>query len=205
MMWIKLGILIIGFIYAGLIPLTLRRVIRKVSFNLREETLSFLSNKALYDKRLVKGYTRLLFITALLHYAFFWLLSHYYDLGQNEVYMQYMLYSFVLLTLLAFVPHNMKPYSFKSLSSSMQRLLHNLLAFVVFLTLPVLIVIFLTAINSTLPFLGITGFVIIGCTAFFTLFSLIRHGLTGACEMIFITGVSLWTIFVTIFTVLHTG
>jgi len=146
-----------------------------------------------------------LFITALLHYAFFWLLSHYYDLGQNEVYMQYMLYSFVLLTLLAFVPHNMKPYSFKSLSSSMQRLLHNLLAFVVFLTLPVLIVIFLTAINSTLPFLGITGFVIIGCTAFFTLFSLIRHGLTGACEMIFITGVSLWTIFVTIFTVLHTG
>jgi hypothetical protein len=116
-----------------------------------------------------------------------------------------MLYSFILLTLLAFVPHNMKPYSFKNLSSSMQRLLHNLLAVVVFLTLPLLIVIFLTAIVNSLPFLGITGFVIIGCTAFFTLFSLIRHGLTGVCEMIFITGVSLWTIFVTIFTVLHTG
>ena len=45
MIWIKLGILIIGFIYAGFIPLTLRKVLRRLAFNLREETLSFLSDK----------------------------------------------------------------------------------------------------------------------------------------------------------------
>ncbi len=58
MIWIKLGILIIGFIYAGFIPLTLRKVLRKLAFNLHEETLSFLSDKSQYDKRIARGYTK---------------------------------------------------------------------------------------------------------------------------------------------------
>ena len=80
MVWIKLGILIIGFIYAGLIPFTVRRVVRQIDFDLHQQTLSFLSNKTLYDKRYVRGYTRLLFATAVLHYVFFGLLSKYYNL-----------------------------------------------------------------------------------------------------------------------------
>ena len=43
------------------------------------------------------------------------------------------------------VPHNMKPYSFRNLSSTLQRAIHNLLAFVVFFTLPLLIAL-LTAV-----------------------------------------------------------
>ena len=70
MVWIKLGILIIGFIYAGLIPFTVRRVVRQIDFDLHEQTLSFLSNKTLYDKKFRRGYTRLLFVTAVLHYVF---------------------------------------------------------------------------------------------------------------------------------------
>ena len=57
MIWIKLGILIIGFIYAGLIPFTVRRVVRQIDFDLHEQTLSFLSNKTLYDKKFRKGYS----------------------------------------------------------------------------------------------------------------------------------------------------
>ena len=67
MIWIKLGILIIGFIYAGLIPFTVRRVVRQIDFDLYRQTLSFLSNKTLYDKKIVTGYTRLLVATAVLH------------------------------------------------------------------------------------------------------------------------------------------
>lgn len=197
-----MGILIIGFIYAGFIPLTLRKVLRRLAFNLREETLSFLSDKTQYDKRIARGYTKLLLLTALLHYAFFWLLSRYYNLGEHETYMLYTSYTFAFMALLAFVPHNMKPYSFRNLSSTLQRAIHNLLAFVVFFTLPLLIVLFLTAVIHTYPIMAITGLVIIGITAILTAYSLFRHGLTGVCEIIFIVGVSFWTIFVTICTVL---
>mgnify|MGYP006883560144 CR=1 FL=1 len=94
MIWTKLGILIIGFIYAGLIPFTVKRVVRQIDFDLHRQSLSFLSNKTLYDKKMVRGYTQLLFATAVLHYVFFWLLSKYYNLGAHESYMQYLTYSF---------------------------------------------------------------------------------------------------------------
>lgn len=200
MIWIKLGILIIGFIYSGVLPFTVKRTLRQISFNLKEQTLSFLSNKSLYGKRFTRGYKRLLFITALLHFAFFWLLSKYYDLGDNETYMQYTTYSFALLTLLAFVPHNIHPYSFKKLSTTIQRLLHNLLGVVVFLTLPTLIIVFQAAIMESQLFLGISGLIIISCTVLVTIGSLIKTGISGITEILFINGISIWSIFTSLLT-----
>jgi len=202
MIWTKLGILIIGFIYAGLIPFTVKRVVRQIDFDLHRQSLSFLSNKTLYDKKMVRGYTQLLFATAVLHYVFFWLLSKYYNLGAHESYMQYLTYSFFFFTLLAFVHHNIRPYSFRRLSSTLQRLAHNMVAIVVFLTLPILIVLFQAAIIENMPFGGITGLVIIGLTVIITLISIIRQGVNGITEIFFINGISFWTVFVTIFTVL---
>jgi len=200
MIWIKLGILIIGFIYSGVLPFTVKRTLRQINFNLKEQTLSFLSNKSLYGKRFTRGYKRLLFITALLHFAFFWLLSKYYDLGDNETYMQYTTYSFALLTLLAFVPHNIHPYSFKKLSTTIQRLLHNLLGVVVFLTLPTLIIVFQAAIMESQLFLGISGLIIISCTVLVTIGSLIKTGISGITEILFINGISIWSIFTSLLT-----
>ncbi|HRW95301.1 MAG TPA: DUF998 domain-containing protein [Bacteroidales bacterium] len=202
MIWIKLGILIIGLIYAGLIPFTVKRVVRQIDFDLREQTLSFLSNKTLYDKRFARGYTRLLFATAVLHYVFFWLLSKYYNLGAHETFMRYITYSFAFFTLLAFVPHNIKPYSFKRLSTTLQRLVHNMLAIIIFLSLPTLIILFQFAVIHTTPFLGVTGLILIGGTVFLTAIYIIRQGVNGISEIFFINGISLWTVFVTIFTVL---
>ncbi|HHV02625.1 MAG: hypothetical protein WCQ69_00365 [Bacteroidales bacterium] len=202
MVWIKLGILIIGFIYAGLIPFTVRRVVRQIDFDLHQQTLSFLSNKTLYDKRYVRGYTRLLFATAVLHYVFFGLLSKYYNLGEHETYMQYITYSFAFLTLLAFVPHNIRPYSLKRLSTTLQRLAHNMLAIVVFFSLPTLIILFQTAVIETMPFLGIAGLILIGGTLILTAMYIIRQGVNGISEIFFINGISFWTVFVTIYTVL---
>ncbi|MDD4919970.1 MAG: hypothetical protein PHX94_04630 [Bacteroidales bacterium] len=202
MIWIKLGILIIGFIYAGLIPFTVKRVVRQIDFDLNRQTLSFLSNKTLYDKTIVTGYTRLLFATAVLHYVFFWLLSQYYNLGEHETYMQYITYTFSFFTLLAFVPHNIRPYSFRRLSSTLQRLAHNMLAIVVFLSLPTLIILFQSAIIENMPLGGIIGLVIIGMTVIITTISIIRQGINGITEIFFINGISIWTVFVTIYTVL---
>lgn len=202
MVWVKLGILIIGFVYAGLIPFTVRRVVRQIDFDLHQQTLSFLSNKTLYDKRYVRGYTRLLFATAVLHYVFFWLLSKYYNLGEHETYMRYINYSFAFFTLLAFVPHNIRPYSFKRLSTTVQRLAHNLLAIFVFLSLPTLIILFQTAVIHSMPFMGIAGLILIGGTLVLTAIYIIRQGLNGISEIFFINGISFWTVFITIFTVL---
>lgn len=122
--------------------------------------------------------------------------------GEHERYMQYTDYSFGVMTLLAFVPHNMSPFSLKKPVASFHRLFHNLLAGMVFLMLPTLIVTFQIAIMEDLPFMGITGLIIIGLTMTTTLLSVIRLGITGVAEILFINGISIWSIFVTILTVL---
>ena len=202
MLYTKLGILLIGFIQAGLLPYFIQKALRHVSLDLDKQTLSFLSNKGLYGSRFVKGYKRLLFTTAILTYLFFWFLSEYYQLGEYNRLMQYIDLGFASLALLAFVPHNLKPYSFRNLSLSVQRILHNLLAVVVFLSLPALIITFQIAVLPESTFLGISGMVIIGITVLLVAFSILKNGVNGATELLFINGISLWTIFVTIITFL---
>lgn len=200
MIFTKLGILLIGFTQASLLPYAIKKALRHVKLDLEKYTLSFLSNKSLYGDKLVKGYKWLLITTALLTYAFFWLLTEYYDLGEYDKLMQYIDLGFASLALLAFVPHNIKPYSLRSLAPSLQRVLHNLLAIVVFLSLPALIITFQAIIIPKTTFLGISGMVIIGITVLAVVLSILKNGVNGATELLFINGIGLWTIFVTIVT-----
>jgi hypothetical protein len=202
MNWIKFGILIIGFIYAGLLPYTIRKAIQHVDIDLSRQTLSFLSDKKTYGPKYGNGYKQLLFVTAILTYAFFWLLSINYDLGTHEKFMRQVDICSASLTLLAFVPFNMCPYSLQNLIPSLKRIIHNLLALIVFLSLSALIIIFQFAVFHNLHFLGITGLVIIGVVTLNTLISLIKTGLNGTTELLFINGTSIWNIFVTFVTVL---
>ena len=199
-MFIKLGILLVGFTYAGVLPYAVKRSIQHINFDLKKYTLSFLSNKNLYGKKYVRGYKQLLFATAILNYLFFWLLSLFYDLGENERYMRQIDYSFAVLALLAFVPHNIYPFKRKNLKTNLQRIVHNLLAVVVFLSLPTLVILFQTAILPDLSFLGISGLLIIVGTIVVTGISVIKNGVNGVTEMLFINGISIWSIFVTIMT-----
>jgi hypothetical protein len=201
-MWIKLGILLTGFAYAGLLPYTLKRALQNIDIDLKSETLSFLSNKSLYDKKYVKAYTEYLFAVAILLYIFFWLLSEYYDLGQYEHLMKLLDYCCLLFTMLAFIPHNIEPYSFKRLKKTMQRLIHNILGGLVFLALPSLIIFFQITIMKTMPFLGISGLVIIGVVVITSAISLFTKGITGLTELLFMNGISIWGIYVTIITIL---
>jgi len=197
-MLIKLGILLVGFTYAGVLPYAVKRSIQHINFDLKKYTLSFLSNKNLYGKNYVRGYKQLLFATAILNYLFFWLLSLFYDLGENERYMRQIDYSFAVLALLAFVPHNIYPFKRKNLKTNLQRIIHNLLAVVVFLSLPTLVILFQTAILPDLWFLGISGLLIIVGTIVVTGVSVVKNGINGVTEMLFINGVSIWSIYVTI-------
>ncbi|HKM93493.1 MAG TPA: hypothetical protein VJY41_07560 [Prolixibacteraceae bacterium] len=202
-MWIKLGILLTGFTYAGLLPYFIKKTLKIVDFDLKLETLSFLSNKKLYGADFEKGYKRLLFVTAILNYIFFWLLSVFYDLGEHENLMRYIDYSFAFLTLLAFVPHNMGKYSFEHLGKSLKRIIHNFLAVLVFLILPLLIINFQVAIYNNHLIQGITGLIIISITVILTAWSILSNGLNGVSEMIFINGISIWSILTTIITLIR--
>ncbi|MGE5347935.1 MAG: hypothetical protein ACM3NP_01530 [Actinomycetota bacterium] len=154
----------------------------------------------MYDPRYARAYKRLLFAAALLTYLFFWLLSRYYNLGRYEAFMQYIDYSFTLITLLAFIPHNIEPYSLKTPGPTIRRLLHNLLAVFVFLALPTLIILFQIAVMDDYRFLGITGLAIITVSLVIDILSIMRHGINGFTEILFINGISVWTIFTTIAT-----
>ncbi len=202
MILIKLGILLIGFANAGLLPYSICKALKHVNLDFKNQTLSFFSNKNLYDTRIVKGYKVLLFTTAILTYTFFWLLTKYYYLGEFEQLVQYIDLGFASLVLLAFVPHNLQPYSLKHLTPTLQRLIHNLLAVVVFFSLPALIVTFQAAILPEIQFLGISGMVLIAITLLSVVFSILKNGINGTTELLFINGISLWTIFVTIITFL---
>ena len=203
MIWTKLGILLIGFATAGLLPYSVGKALSHVNLDLKKQTLSFLSNKSIYGERLVKGYKWLLFSTAIFTYLFFWLLTLYYDLGEYERLMGYIDLSFASLALLAFMPHNIKPYSLKSLAPSLQRFLHNVLAVVVFLTLPGLIITFQVIILPDIFFLGVTGLVIILITLVSVIFAILKNGLNGVTELLFINGISIWIIVATILTFLN--
>ena len=199
-MLIKLGILLVGFTYAGVLPYAVKSSVQHIDFDLKKYTLSFLSNKNLYGEKYVRAYKRLLFATAILNYLFFWLLSLFYDLGEHVRFMRQIDYSFAVLALLAFVPHNMSPFKLENLKPNLQRIIHNLLAVIVFLSLPTLVILFQTAILPELWFLGVTGLAIIGGTILVTGISVIKNGVNGITEMLFIDGISIWSIFVTIMT-----
>ena len=202
MNWTKFGILLIGYITVGLLPDAVKKSLQHVDINISEQTLSFLSNKSLYGKEFERGYTLLLFTMAILLYAFFWLLTKYYNLGKHARLMRIITYTFASLALLAFVPHNIQPYSWHNLAPSLQRFLHNVLAVVVFLSVPTLIITFQVAILKRLPLIGITGICILGLVILIMAYLLLSNGLNGIAEIFFIDGISVWIIFVSVTTVL---
>ncbi len=202
MLWIKIGIIVIGSLYALLIPYVVHKALQNYIIDLKLHTLSFLSNKVLYGKKSVRGYKLLLLVTAMLHYVFFWLLARYYYLGENERYLLYVDYTFAAFTLLALVPHNMMPYSFKTLKSTVRRLLHNIMALVIFILLPTLIITFQTAVIASERVLGTAGFIIIGLVILSTSYSIYKYGISGNTELVFIYGISSWSVFVTLITLI---
>ncbi|MFB6319548.1 hypothetical protein [Saccharicrinis sp. FJH54] len=202
MFWIKFGILLTGFLYAGLLPHSVRKVLQHMEFDPKKQSLSFLSNKVLYGEKFKKGYKRLLLVAALLNYSFFWLLSKHYDLGEHADYMRYVDYSFAFLAILAFIPHNIYPYSFKHLGTTIQRFFHNVFAVLVFLTLSVMIITFQVAVWPDNYFLGLSGLIIVSVILIMVIISMILNGINGVTEILFINGISIWSIFTTIITIM---
>ena len=202
MFWIKIGIIIIGSAYAVLIPYIIYKAILSTNLDLHEQTLSFLSNKTIFNKKTAKGYTHLLLFTALMHYLFFGLLTEYYFLAEEERLLYYIEYSAIFITILACVRHNMLPYSFKTLRATLLRLGHNILAAVVFLYIPLLIITFQLLILDDHIFIAIGGLIIVVLIIITTLTSIIKQGINGITELVFIFGISVWSIFVALCTFL---
>lgn len=82
----------------------------------------------------------------------------------------------------------------------MERLLHNILGIVVFIAISTLIIIFQLAILPDIFFFGVSGLVLIGLVVLVTAISLVINGINGITQLLFINGVSIWSIYVTIIT-----
>jgi len=201
-MWLKLGILVTGFCYAGLLPYSLRKTLSHTKIDLKSRTLSYLSNKHLYGRKYLMGYKWMLFAMSLLTLVFFRLLIDYYELHTNEALLSYIDYSFIFLLVLSFLPHNMQAASLKHLGRYMVRLLHNLMAVLVFLSLPALIITFQIALLDEMRLLAIIGLVLISVVVLTTLGSIVFYGVNGVTELLFINGISVWCLVVTAITLL---
>lgn len=202
MFWIKLSILIIGFSYAVILPYTIYKVMKSLEFNPRTHTLSYISIKEIYGKKYHTGYTYLLFLAAILNYAFFWLLTEIYDLYEFDDIVKYIDSSCFFLVILSFIPFNLVPYKKENIRYNLKRIFHNIFAAFVFVSLTILIIIFNLILLGRFPLLSIIGFIIIGITMILLFIDVKRNSITGFSELLFIDGLSLWSIFVTVFTVL---
>lgn len=202
MFWIKFSLLITGFIYAGILPYTLYKSIKSLEFNPHKQTLSFMSIRDLYGEKYSKGYTKLLFLAAILNYFFFWLLIKIYDLGELEHIITQLDYVATCLIILALVPFNIEPYKKEFFKQNVKRVIHNVFAVFVFLSLAALIILFNIALYEKHKSLSIVGFVIISITAIVLFWSILKNKITGFSELTFINGLCIWSVCVTIFTVL---
>jgi len=201
-MWLDIFIVVICLLSSLIIPVIITYKIKSIRFNPENETLSFLSNKRLFGKKMSEGYTEVLFVTGILSFAFFWLLVEKLHFVDDQSIWKWMIISIGSLILLAFAHHNIIPYKWKYLYENFIRTLHNILAVVVFIALPVLIVKFDIFLFNERFAASLTGMGVIGITIIATIFTLIKKKkLTGITEITFITGICLWNIITTIFVI----
>ncbi|MDR0371658.1 MAG: hypothetical protein LBH80_07405 [Prevotellaceae bacterium] len=202
MILIKLAILISGSLYAGILPYTLWKSIKHIEYDPSKQTLSYLSIRDMYGDKFRKGYSWLLFSAAALTYIFFVLLSEFYCLGEYDRFIEYINYCSFYFVVLAFIPLNLYPYKKENVKHNIRRILHNVFAALVFVTLAALVVLFHIATYEEHPVFGLIGLLIIGLTVAVMIWSIIKNSLNGFSELIFINGIGIWSIFVTVMTML---
>ena len=201
-MWKDILILVICLLSSVILPIMIYESLRKIRFNPEKETLSFLSNHKLFGKKMSEGYTEVLFVTAILTFFFFWLLLKKLDFQSDQSIWEWIIISIGSLILLAFARHNADPFNWHNLYMNIIRTLHNILAVIVFISLPVLIVKFDLFLLKGERIAAITGLVLIGLTIAATLFTLFKmRKLTGITEISFIMGICLWNIATAVFVV----
>ncbi len=99
------------------------------------------------------------------------------------------------LVLLAFAHHNIVPFRLKNLYMNAIRIIHNVLAVIVFISLPVLMVKFDLYLISDRTIPAVLGLALVGLTITGTIVSLIKmKKLTGVTEITFVIGICLWNI-----------
>lgn len=202
-MWKDILIIFVCLLSSVILPLMIYESLKKIRFNPEKETLSFLSNHKLFGKKMSDGYTEVLFVTAVLSFFFFWLLIRKLNFQNDQTIWEWIIISLGSLILLAFARHNTDPFNWRNLYQNIIRTLHNILAVIVFISLPVLIVKFDLFLLADNKITAISGLIITGLTIAGTLFSLFKlRKLTGITEISFISGICLWNIVTALFVVL---
>lgn len=194
-MWIDLGIIVITLLSSLMLPYIVYDRIKTISFNPENQTLSYLGNRRLFGKKMSEGYTEVLFVIAILTLGFFWLLIHKFNFTNHNVIWEWLILAVVSIILLALVHHNMQAFSRKNFYLNLIRILHNVVAVLVFISLPVLMYKFDVFLFHTRQVVAVMGYCIISCTIVAVVASvIIKRKMTGVSELVFIAGISAWNL-----------
>lgn len=188
-------IIIISLLSSIIIPYIIYRKIKSTKFDPEKETLSYLSNKTLFGRKMSEGYTEVLFALAIFTLVFFWLLIKKLNFTADHAIWEWLIIAIFSLILLAFAHHNMVPFKRQNLYLNIIRIIHNLLAAMVFISLPVLMIRFDHYFYQAHEIVSLVGYIVVAITLIATLSAIIiMRKMTGIAEMIFIIGISLWNI-----------
>nr|NQU89152.1 DUF998 domain-containing protein [Bacteroidota bacterium] len=194
-MLINISILSISALSSIIIPFIIYHRVRDIHFDPRKETLSFMSNRSLFGKKMSEGFTEVLFVTGILTFAFFWLMIRKLGFANDHKIWEWLIISTISTILLAFAHHNIIPFRIRNIYPNIIRIIHNILAVIVFISLPILILWFDRFLLPDKKLIAIAGIFIIGATIMATVISIIvKKKLTGITEISFVIGISVWNI-----------
>lgn len=197
--WIDAGILISGTL-TSVVPVIMLvdQIFKQKNFNFDKLTFSFLSNKDLFGKKTAIGFRRALIGFALFAMVYFELMTEKFGLEGYERMGRALSVFLIGLLLLAFIPHNNLPFKRKYWFHNCLRVMHNLVALVVFLALPDALFLYQFAFVDINPTLGNIGLIFGVISMLVSIVAFFRYKISGIFELMHMISMGAWILFTAI-------
>jgi hypothetical protein len=168
---------------------------RLEGFDFESMTISFMSNSKMYGNDMARKYKRIVFVSSLVFMVFFHLLVRKFEFQHNEELLTIVNWICILLFALALIPHNKLPLNSENKAKVIQRVFHNALALIISLGIPASMILYQLLVIQVDPVYGRTGLYIVSFNTLATLITFFRKGITATSEVVYISGVSIWSLF----------
>jgi len=182
----------LAIIPLGSLLLTMKKL---DGFDIKSMTISFLSNSSNYGNHMARKYKGILFISSAVFSVFFHLLVVKFDFQHNNDFLTIVNWICVLIVALALIPHNNQPFNSENRYMVLQRVFHNTLAFIVLTGIPASIILYQLLVIQIDPVYGRTGLLIASVNTLATIITFFRNGITALSEVVYISGVSIWSLY----------
>lgn len=164
-------------------------------FDFHAMSISYLSNSKIYGNYMARKYRSILFVSSVVFMVFFHLLVIKFEFQHNGELLTIVNWICILLFALAFIPHNRMPLNSENKYMVFQRVFHNTVAFIVFIGIPSSIILYQMLVIQVDPVYGKTGLYIASFNTIATIVTFFKKGITAISEVVYISGVSIWSLF----------